>query len=966
MDISALSQQGFKGEIHNSKAYRFMYATDASIYKELPASVLLPADEEDLRIIVNHAYKHDLSIIPRAAGTSLAGQCVGNGIVVDCSNINQVLSLDPEIGVVQLQPGVVRDELNLELKAYGLFFGPNTSTSNRCMMAGMVGNNSSGSTSVKYGVTRDKVREIDMILSDGSVVTFGEWDAETWKKKLDGEDLEGAICRQIHQLLTDTEIQNEIQKKYPANKIHRRNSGYALDELSKFEMYGGDSKTINLSKLICGSEGTLGLMSRIELALDPVPPVHTSLMLLQYESIDKALRAVPSIMKQSVYACELMDRTILECAAKSKSQEENIKLVKGLPEAILMVQLHSATEELLMKQETELKRILESNYSPEHISVIYPPDIDKAWNLRKAGLGILSNIPGDRHAIACIEDTAVDIDILADYIAEFEQLLKRFGQEAVYYAHAGAGEIHLRPILNFTTKEGIQTFKDLTQNVARLVRKYNGSLSGEHGDGRVRAPYLEEYYGPKLYEAFRKIKYVFDPKNIFNPGKIVDPKSIESDLRYKLERADQVMSFYDFGTEEDIFQHLERCNGSGDCRVSHQFMSGMCPTYHASKEEKYTTRARANLMRELWDDSSELDILEPDVVDSMGTCISCKACVRECPSGIDMARIKSEYLYRKISKQGLRLRDRIFTESHRLMPYLNVLPAKSFLINSVFSKRILNAIGITPYRNMPLPAGKSLARSLPPKLNQQRNDDLPRVLLFVDEFIEGYDRKAGIAVHEILAKLGYGIRLVTGLNSGRAHISRGLLDKAKQHAVVNVNSLSELIKEEDVIVGIEPSAILTFRDEYKYMLPKDVLARLNSMMDRIFVFEEFLIRELEEGRIKQSAFKTKERIEILYHGHCHQKALSNVEHVLQLLNLPESMSASLIDSGCCGMAGSFGYEKEHYELSMSIAEQRLFKAIRERKKGAIVCASGMSCRHQIHDGLGLKAYHPSEILLGLL
>jgi FAD/FMN-containing dehydrogenase/Fe-S oxidoreductase len=965
LSLKELKQGGFRGEISDSSAYRMMYATDASIYREFPTAVVLPANTSDIQLLVDYASKEDITIIPRAAGTSLAGQCVGDGIIMDCSHMNQILAFDKKSGIIELEPGVIRDELNSKIKGSGYFFGPNTSTSNRCMLGGMVGNNSSGTTSVQFGVTRDKVLEIDMVMSDGSLVCFAACDEKLWKEKTKLASQEGILYKQIDDLLSDITIQEAVKKNYPRHSIHRRNSAYAIDELMKFKLFGGKEEQINLCRIICGSEGTFGVITRIKIQLDKLPPESVSLLMLQFDSIDAALRCVPAIMQHNVYSCELMDRTILDCASRSKSQSENIKLIKGEPEAVLMVELRDYNSEGLGIQEQDFITTIKNHYQDLKIDILYPPDIEKAWKLRAAGLGILSNIPGDSNAVACIEDTAVDISELADYISDFAEILNSFGQEAVYYAHAGAGEIHLRPILNFKTEEGIQMFKDLTRRVAELVKNYNGSLSGEHGDGRLRAPYLESFYGAKLYDVFRMVKVAFDPQGIFNKGKIIDPKPIDADLRFQHGDHD-IASFYDYNTDQSILGHLERCNGSGDCRASHTPGVGMCPTYHVSKKELYTTRGRANIMREVVTAKSDDFLSDEYVTEAMGTCIACKACVSDCPSGIDMARIKSEFLYRKKVSKGLRLRDRMFTESDRYFGLIKYLPWKKQLFNSGFAKLIFSQLGISPKRSIPLPASRSLSSTLQLRANGKGSSRQRSLILFVDEFMDAYDIEVGIAVYDLMWRLGYDITLFTGHNSGRAHISRGLLDRARALACRNVDDLFELIKGDVVLIGIEPSAMLSFRDEYSRMLDQERLNKLKTINKNCFLIEEFLLEEIELGNLTQNDFKSTEKWNILYHGHCHQKVLSDVTKALQLLNFPDGLSASLIDSGCCGMAGSFGYEAEHYDLSMQIAEQRLFKAIRARPEGTLICASGLSCRHQIKDGLNLRAYHPAEVLLKAL
>ncbi|MBC9796407.1 FAD-binding oxidoreductase, partial [Sinomicrobium weinanense] len=557
-----------EGELHVDDLYRNIYATDASVYRKLPMAVAYPRTKEDIKKLITYASQHRLSLIPRTAGTSLAGQCVGEGIVVDVSrHFTRIFHVDQEKRTVDVEPGVIRDELNQYLELYNLFFGPNTSTSNRCMIGGMVGNNSSGTTSIQYGVTRDKVLEIEAILSDGSEVVFKSLSEEKFKEKLELKTLEGSIYRELHNRLISKETRERIKDNYPKPEIHRRNTGYAIDEIIKLKPFAPEGGDFNLCKLICGSEGTLAFITRIRLQLEDLPPKYSVMVAAHFESIENCLNAVVPAMNHQLFTCEMMDKVILDRTKSNKGQLPNRFFIEGDPEAILMLELRSDDENELEDRKKRLLDTMKESGLGYAFPVLYADDIRKALELRKAGLGLLGNIVGDKKAVACIEDTAVAVEDLAPYISEFSGLMKKYGQKAVYYAHAGAGELHLRPILNLKVSEDVALFRQITTDVAHLVKKYRGSLSGEHGDGIVRSEFIKLMLGEENYRLLSEIKSVFDPKGIFNPGKIVHSPQMDTSLRYEKDRTEpEIKTFLDFSGTKGILRAAEQCNGSGDCR----------------------------------------------------------------------------------------------------------------------------------------------------------------------------------------------------------------------------------------------------------------------------------------------------------------------------------------------------------------------------------------------------------------
>ncbi|OIQ23788.1 FAD-binding and (Fe-S)-binding domain-containing protein [Lacinutrix sp. MedPE-SW] len=947
------------GEFYNNELIKRLYATDASVYRMLPLAVAVPKTVTDLQTLIHFANANNISLIPRAAGTSLAGQCVGPGIVVDISkHFTKILSLDKTNKTVTVQPGVVRDELNAYLKPFGLFFGPNTSTSNRCMIGGMVGNNSSGTTSIKYGVTRDKVIALKTMLSDGSEVEFKEISNETLNKKIDLNTLEGSIYKSIIKEITSEENRNEIIKEFPKQEIHRRNTGYAVDELLNIQ------ENFNLSKLLTGSEGTLAFTTEITLKLDTLPPKESIMVVAHFNSISSCLNAVQPVMQHSLFTCEMMDKTILDCTKNNKTQAENRQFIKGNPEAVLMCEIKASSKAEANKQAEDLINTIEnSGLSYANVSLVNN-EINKAVELRKAGLGLLANIIGDKKAVACIEDTAVALPDLANFISDFTKLMDGYNQDAVYYAHAGAGEIHLRPILNLKKEEDVILFRKITTDVAHLVKKYNGSFSGEHGDGIVRAEFINLMIGDKNYELLKRIKNTFDPKNIFNPGKIVEPFAMDKNLRYQVNRKEpEVKTLLDFSSSQGILREAEKCNGSGDCRKTERFGGTMCPSYRATKNEKDSTRARANALREYLTHSEKNNKFNhKELKDVFSLCLSCKACKTECPSSVDVATLKAEFEYQYKKENGSSLATKIFAYNNKLNAYAAILPKTSnFIFSNQFTSSIVKKfLGVAKERSLPNISSISLDGEFKNIKNQNlKNKYIKTIYLFNDEFTNHLDTTIGVDAIQLLQALNYQVKVIKNEESGRAFISKGFLKEAKKVANKNVALFKDLITNESPLIGIEPSAILTFRDEYLKLADDKESAK--KIATHSYLIEEFISNEIAIGNINASQF-TQEAKTIKFHGHCHQKAISNQIHSFNVLNLPANYKVTLIPSGCCGMAGSFGYQKENYKVSMQIGNQTLFPAIKKADANTLISANGTSCRHQIKDGTQREALHPITIL----
>lgn len=956
--------QSLDGEFYTDKAMRILYATDASAYREMPLAVAIPKTKEDIKKLIAFANHNKTSLIPRTAGTSLAGQVVGNGIIVDVSrNFTRILELNTEEKWVRVEPGVIRDELNMFLKPHGFLFGPETSTANRAMMGGMVGNNSCGSNSVVYRSTREHLLEVKAFLSDGSEAEFKALNLDEFHAKCEGETLEANIYKNIRSLLSNYENQQEIRTQFPKKSIERRNTGYAVDVLLDTAPFTAGEPDFNFCKLIAGSEGTLAFITEIKLNIIPLPPKETGLLCVHFNNVNESLRANLIALQYQPTASELIDHFILECTKDNIEQRKNRFFVQGDPGAILVIEFKKETREEIEGIAKQVEANMRAAGLGYHFPLLFGEDTKKIWNLRKAGLGLLSNLPGDDKAVPVIEDTAVDVNDLPAFIEEFNTILKKYNLYSVHYAHAGSGEIHLRPIINLKTEEGNRLFRTIAEEIATLVKKYQGSLSGEHGDGRLRGEFIKQMVGEKNYQLLRQIKQTWDPHNIFNPNKIVDTPSMNTMLRYTPGQQTPVFKtlfrFYD----QDVLQHAEQCNGSGDCRKTHLSGGTMCPSFMATRNEKDTTRARANILREFLTRSDKANRFNhEEIYEVMDLCLSCKGCKSECPSNVDMAKLKAEFLQHYYDANGVPFRSRLianFTKSAKLgalMPGLYNFAVKYKPISSVIKK----ISGFAVERSLPT-VYKTTLRSWYQKRQKAEGVGGKAVHFFCDEFTNYNDTEIGIKAILLLEKLGYEVIMPEHEESGRTWLSKGLVRDAKKIINKNIVALHPLITDDKPLVGVEPSAILTFRDEYIDLADDDLFETAKELSKKVFTIEEFIAGEIDKGNITAQQFKTEKR-NIKLHGHCQQKALSSVAPTVKMLSLPENFSVTTIPSGCCGMAGSFGYEKEHYDLSMKIGELVLFPAVRNKPGDTIIAAPGTSCRHQIKDGTKVLAKHPVEIL----
>lgn len=945
------------------------YATDASVYEELPIAVCIPATKKDLRELIAFASVYGVTLIPRTAGTSLAGQVVGHGMIVDVSeHFNQILEVNTEERWVRVQPGVIRDDLNAFLRPYGLMFGPETSTASRAMIGGMIGNNSSGLHSIVWGDTRTHLLDAHVLLDDTSEVVFENLDAAQLAEKVALTSREGEIYRQLTDLLAQEENAASIRQSYPKKSITRRNTGYALDLL-----LDSFPETLNLCDLLAGSEGTIGIITEARLNLIPLPPPEVGVLCIHCGSVLEAMHANIVALRHAPESSELVDKYILDFTKGHPTYQHNRFFIEGDPGALLMVEFRGEALEDIQQQAKALQHALESDGLGYAYPFITGSQTALVWDVRKAGLGLIRNLPGDTQPVNLIEDCAVSPEDLPAYVTEIEEILRKYGLNASYYAHAGAGELHIEPLINLKTPEGKRVFRKVLAETAELVKKFNGSLSGEHGDGRLRGEFIPTVLGAEVYDLLKQVKAIFDRNQVFNKGKIVDTPPMDQFLRYEKETTSiDIPTIFDFTGQESILRLAEKCSGSGDCRKTHISGGTMCPSYMATRKEKDTTRARANMLRQFLTHSVKPNRFDHEEIrEVMDLCLSCKACKSECPSGVDVAKMKAEFLQHYYDANGTPFRAWVighFTQSQKLASWM---PG---LYNAIVGHRSLSGlvkkvIGFAPDRSLPevgRTTWRKWARKQANAMPRAKNSSpIKEVVLFFDEFTNYNDLEIGQATYKLLTSLGYRVLMADHTESGRTYLSKGLLRKAKTIANRNVVQLKDLVRADRPLIGVEPSAILTFRDEYLDLVDDQHLEDARQLAKNTWLIDEFLASEMTAGYIAKQRFKPQQK-KIKLHGHCYQKAFHLLRHTEQILTFPEGFEVETIPSGCCGMAGSFGYEKEHYEVSMKIAELVLLPAVRNTSEEEIIAAPGTSCRHQIKDGAARRAYHPVEILLDAL
>ena len=951
-DIADELTRRVDGEVRFDPYSRLLYSTDASIYQMEPIGVVIPRTSDDVQAVVEFAAGEGLPVLPRAGGTSLAGQTVNHAIVLDFSKyLNNVLEVNAEEGWARVQPGIILEQLTKQVANHGLQYAPDPTTANRACVGGGIGNNTCGAHSVIYGKTLDHIKELDVVLSDGSRAHFAPLTASELEGRLSAGGLEGDIYRGVMRIAA--EQQEEIDRTYA--KIQRRVSGYNLDE---FVPPAGLTGPVNLARMVVGSEGTLCVVTEARVNL-VARPTMTSLSVLHFRSVFDASEATMKVLEHDPSSVELIDKMILDRCREALGQSRLLSFIEGDPGAMLLVEFYGENEAELTRKMDALQRDIGLAYAC--VNILDRAEQAAVWSVRKGGLGLLMSIRGDAKPIPFVEDPAVDPSVMGDFVRRFDEIVTSHGTTAGYYGHAAVGCLHIRPLISLKNREGIDKMVSIGDAVSDLIKEFGGSMSGEHGDGIVRGVWTRKMFGDRIYNAFRELKHTWDPQDIMNPGKIIDTPPMTENLRYGAAYEPlHLETKLDFTSDFGFSGAVEMCNGMGACR---KLDGTMCPSFMATRDEEHSTRGRANLLRAALSgrmpEGAEGSITDQRLHDALDLCLECKACKAECESGVDMAKLKYEFLDRYQERHGVPLRSRLFGNINALNRLgSRYAPMTNWIAGNGLGKALVSALlGISSRRQQP----RFARESLPDWFAQRDRSRLSAakfgvVALYNDTFMNYNYPEIGIAAVELLEAAGYEVRLVNGGCCGRPMISKGMLDQARELARSNMAGLYDLARQGIPIVGCEPSCLLTLRDEYPEFVPGE---QARVVAEHSFLIDEFLARAKSDDRLDLT-FKDVDK-RVLFHGHCHQKALVGTEHSLAALRLVPGYEVELINAGCCGMAGSFGFEKEHYDISMQIGGLALFPSI-ESKPDWEVAVMGVSCRQQIEHGTGRKARHLVEIL----
>ena len=946
-EIEAELKKRVEGDIRFDRYSRLLYSTDASIYQIEPIGVVVPRHKGDVQAVIEIANKLNVSVLPRGGGTSLAGQTVGHSIVLDFSKYMQnVLEVNREELWCRVQPGLVQDELNAYVRSMGLQFGPDTSTSNRATIGGMIGNNSAGAHSLTYGKTLDHVIELTVLLADGSKVVLKDLALDEVERRSKNDAIEGRAYREVFRLAG--QHKNEILARYP--KILRRVSGYNLDEFIKPQPF-------NLSRMIVGSEGTLATIVEAKMRLVPKPK-WTAMDVIHFNDDIEALECAQVVLQTAPYAMESTDKMILDLAWGNMVQSQRLGFVQGNPSSLLMVEYAGETEEEVRSQVSRLEEVRKREKIGYAATLAFKPEEVKAiWGVRKAGLGLLLGTKGDKKPIAFVEDAAVEPSKLPEFIKRFREVVARHDTVAGYYGHCSVGCMHIRPLINLKEESERNKMVSIANAIVDLVLEFNGAMSGEHGDGLARSHFNAKLFGPGLYDAFRQIKRAFDPKNLMNPGKIVDSPAMTESLKISPQyKTWQPQTTLDFSEQGGFVRAVEMCSGMGECRK--KLDGTMCPSYMGTLDEEHSTRGRANALRSVLSGKvPKEEFTGKRLYDVMDLCLECKACKAECPSNVDMAKLKYEFLDHYHRANGLPLRNRLFGGIATLNRIGSRLaPLSNWVVNSGLNRWLMEVFtGIDRRRPLPQFAGETFEDWFR-KHKTEGDGSKGEVVLFHDTFNNFNTPGVAIAATRFLEKSAYRVLLVDKRCCGRPMISKGMLSQAKENAAWNVDKLAPYAEKGTPIVGLEPSCLLTLRDEYPEFLRTTAAKKV---AENSFLFDEFVVRETKAGRLSLTPSGNGKNA--LLHGHCHQKALVGTAPTVALLKAA-GYEVSEVDSGCCGMAGSFGFEKEHYDLSTKIGNRRLVPAVKAASSDVEIVAAGISCRQQIDHLAGRKAKHPAELL----
>jgi FAD/FMN-containing dehydrogenase/Fe-S oxidoreductase len=956
-ELAGELQAKLAGDVRVDRYSRLLYATDASMYQMEPVGVVLPREAQDVVEVVRIAGSYGVPVLPRGGGTGLVGGTVNHAIVLDFSKyMNGVTEVHPEERWALVQPGLVVNHLNQDVATHGLQYAPDPVTSNRATIGGGIGTNSCGAHSVIYGKTIDHILGVEVVLTDGSSAQFGSVTGAGLDRKLGLESLEGQIYREVRRIAHAH--REEVAHRFP--RILRRVSGYNLDEFA-------EDGPMDLTKMVVGSEGTLAVVTAAQVNLVPIPH-RKGVAALHFRGIVEAMEATMAILGHGPSAVELVGGTIIRRCREARGFRHLLSFVEGEPDCLLLVEFYGDTEQEVDARLTDLRRDLERRgLGYATVSTTDPAQQQQMWELRRAGLGLVMSVRGDLKPLPFVEDTAVSPEKLPAYVARFMEIVGRNGTEAAYYGHASTGCLHIRPMVNVKRQEGLATMQRIASEVADLVLEFGGSLSGEHGDGIVRGVFAERMFGTELVGAFRELKGAFDPGSLLNPGKIIDTPALTENLRLSPEtRTFEPPTFMDFSADGGMTGLVELCNGQGACR---KLDGAMCPSFMVTREEEHSTRGRANLLRMVLSGVLPASELAGERLHgALDLCVECKACKAECPSGVDMAKLKAEVLTRYRQVHGVPLRSRLFGRIDLLGKLGSAtVPLSNWALGFPPLRLLLHHfLGI--HRDRPLPpfARQTFSawfqgRPLRPAADAPRGE----VVLFNDTHMEFYQPEVGQAATRVLETLGFRVTLVRGKRCcGRPLISQGMLGTAKEWAQTNVDALLPYAQRGIAIVGTEPSCLLTFRDEYPDLLGNEATRAVAS---QTFLLEEFLLQVAGQDPLAASMFRNDVNARVLVHGHCHQKALVGLEPTLRALNLVPGYTTELVDSGCCGMAGAFGFEVEHYDMSRAMGAHQLFPALEAAMAGVKrVAITGVSCRQQINHFTPHRPRHVAELLADAL
>ena len=944
-----------RGDVSFDEMTLGIYSTDAGFYQMKPVAVVLPVDDEDVKAAVKTAAEFGISILPRGGGTSLGGQAIGHSMILDFTRyMNKIIELNAVERWVRVQPGIVLDNLNAELARHGLLFAPDPATSSRAAIGGLMGNNSSGTKSIIYGLTRDHVLESRILLADGTEMELKELSPEEYEQKC-GSSNENRREAEIYGKFKEIIEKNreEIGKRYP--KVMRRVQGYNLDAFTSTANW-------DLNKLIIGSEGSLAVILEAKLNLVPLPKKKI-LCTIHFSELQNAISAVEPILLHKPSAVEVIDSDLMTGARNNLNIAPLCGFIEGDPKGILIVEFYGDTQEEVRQKAEKLVVDMQNQQRGYAWPIIEPPDEQaKVWAVRKNGLGLIIGMKGDRKPIAFIEDSCVPVEVLPEYVDRIIQFCKGLGVSLALYAHASVGTIHLRPILNLKEQKSIDQMKAIAEFSFGLIQKYGGSLSGEHGDGRVRSPLLERFFGPTVYGALREVKELFDPAGLMNPGVIIDPEPIDHNLRYgPTYKTPDVPTVYHYREDGSFAGAVEMCSGIGVCRQT--LTATMCPSFRATLDEEHTTRGRANALRLAMTGQLGPDALTGKrLYEVLDLCLSCKGCKSDCPSNVDLARLKSEFLQKYHDAHGFGLRERIVAGSPNMSALISgwMAPFVNFFQKTyVFRKTLEIIAGFDCRRRLPEYAFHKFPVWFK-KHSKTNGAGNKKVVLFNDTYMNFHETNVGISAVELLESCGYEVILANAGCCQRPGISHGFLRKAKKEGEKTLRNLDKFIQQGLQIVVCEPGCCSALTDDLPDLIEDEQLGK--RIKSNVMMIDEFLYREILNGNLDCSF--TSPYNSILIHGHCHQKSLYGTTSMKEVLGRVPDIKVTEVDSGCCGMAGSFGYEKEHYDLSMQIGEDRLFPAVRNREEGTAVVACGFSCRHQIDHGTGVKALHWVETLRG--